>query len=78
MSTPLIIYSHPECELCELAAGMATLAQIDWIYQDIGKDIKLLRRYRNCIPVIRNQETGEELFWPFGDQDIRTLAASSS
>ena len=76
MNTPLIIYSHPECELCELAAGLATLAGVDWIYRDIGKDIELLRRYRNCIPVIRNQASKEELFWPFEEQDIRALAAS--
>ncbi len=78
MSTPLIIYSHQSCELCKMAAGLATMAEVDWIYQDIREDINLLRRYRNCIPVIRNQATGEELLWPFAEQDIRKLAAGSS
>ena len=73
MPAPLIIYSHPDCELCELAADLARVAGVDWIYQDIAKDIKLVRRYRNLIPVIRNQATGEELFWPFEEQDIRNL-----
>ena len=78
MSTPLIIYSHQNCELCEIAAGLATLAQVDWVYTDITKDINLLRRYRNCIPVMLNQTTGKELFWPFEEQDIRALAESPS
>ena len=78
MNTPLIIYSHSDCELCKKAAGMATLVEVDWIYEDIRKDIKLLRRYRNCIPVLRNQATGEELFWPFQEQDIIALAAGAS
>lgn len=76
MSKPLIIYSHPDCELCEMAAAQATLAQVDWIYQNIRTDIGLLRRYRNCIPVIQNQASQEELFWPFDQQAIRALAAA--
>ena len=78
MNTPLIIYSHQDCELCELAADLATRAKVDWVYQDIRKDINLLRRYRYSIPVIRNQATGIELCWPFEEQDIRGLAGASS
>ena len=77
MGTPLIIYSHQDCELCEIAAGLATTAGVDWAYQNIRTDIQLVRRYRNCIPVILNQATGEELFWPFEEQDIRALAAQT-
>ena len=78
MSTPLIIYSHSECELCETAAGLATQANVDWVYEDIRKDIELLRRYRNSIPVLLNPATGTELFWPFEQQDIVNLARSKS
>jgi len=78
MSTPLIIYSHSSCELCEQAADLATQAEVDWVYQDIRMDIDLLRRYRNCIPVLLNQATGEELFWPFEEQDIVALAENAA
>ena len=78
MSTPLIIYSHSNCELCEQAAALATRAAVDWVYEDIRLDIDLLRRYRNCIPVLLNQATGEELFWPFEEPDIIALAENAS
>jgi hypothetical protein len=77
MATPLIIYSHQDCELCEKAAGMVTMAGVDWLYQDITEDIDLLRRYRHSIPVLRNQETGKELFWPFEEQEILGLAGTT-
>ena len=77
MSRSLIIYSRQHCELCEIAAGMATVAGVDWIYQDITEDLQLLRRYRNIIPVIRNPDTDKELRWPFEEHHIRTLGGTS-
>ena len=49
MSTPLIIYSHSNCELCEIAASLATRAEVDWVYEDIRKDLEVLRNQLSLV-----------------------------
>lgn len=73
MSQSLILYTRAECELCEIAAEVATRAGAPWHYQDITTEIDLLRRYRTRIPVLAHPETGEELNWPFDEQAVLGL-----
>ena len=75
MSQSLILYTRPECELCERAAEVAAAAGADWTFRDISTDIELLRRYRVRIPVLADPETGREIGWPFDEAKVRELLA---
>ena len=63
----LILYSRPDCHLCEEAEDL--LNQIapaqDYEVVDIEDDIGLLDRYGVRVPVLRREPGGAELGWPF-------------
>ncbi len=75
-AVPLTLFRRPGCHLCELAtesllqAGVATVAEVelDW-------DGDLAERYGERIPVLRRDDTGAELDWPFDAAAIRALLA---
>jgi len=62
----LLLYSRPECHLCDVAAAMlADVApQAPFRKVDIERDINLLSRYSVSIPVLQRAD-GAELGWPF-------------
>jgi hypothetical protein len=71
---PLILYATSDCHLCEAAQQI--------IYQvlnvpvktiDIADDCKLLTAYSLRIPVLQRMDTGAEIDWPFGPEDVRRL-----
>jgi glutaredoxin len=78
MSQSLILYTRPECELCERAAEVAEAAGANWAFMDITSDIELLRRYRVRIPVLADPETGQEIGWPFDEAAVRELLGNRS
>ena len=67
----LLLYGTSACHLCELALQLVTaeVAQ-DWALQqvDIAASDALFERYALTIPVLRREDTGAELHWPF-DRD---------
>ncbi len=65
MSDALILYTRAHCELCETAAALAAAAGVAVDPVDIDRDVELLARYRNVIPVVRDPASGSELRWPF-------------
>ena len=71
----LVLYSRPDCHLCDEALALVTLTEplpeLDIV--DISTDGTLEARYGTRIPVIRLNRSGEELDWPFGPADIRQL-----
>jgi hypothetical protein len=62
----LTLIQRDQCHLCDLAweslaaAGVADFDPL-WIDDDIG----LQARYGERIPVLRREDTGAELDWPF-------------
>lgn len=75
----LILYGTAGCHLCEeaeallarevSAAGYA--APID--KQDIATCPELMERYGLSIPVLRDNDSGRELNWPFDAEDLRQI-----
>ena len=74
---PLTLIQRDNCHLCDLAwevlagAGVADFDPL-WIDQDIG----LEARYGTRVPVLRNEDNGEEIDWPFDAEAVRELAGS--
>ncbi len=69
----LLVYSKPECPLCEYAAveiqAAGLMEHIEGV--NIETDSELMTRYELRIPVIRNPQTGVELGWPFTAEELR-------
>jgi hypothetical protein len=72
----LTLYHTAGCHLCEEAEALilACLARPDCLERaDIAEDDALLARYGMAIPVLRDQATGREIYWPFGTPDIQGI-----
>jgi glutaredoxin len=72
----LLFYTREPCELCEKAYRLITeggLAERVRVV-NIDDDLELIQRYGDQVPVIRNDETGEKLTWPFTASQVRDLA----
>jgi glutaredoxin len=71
----LILYSRAECYLCDKAEALLAEGGFETGYEkvDIDSDIELLDRYKDQIPVLLNDETGEKLAWPFTASQVRDL-----
>lgn len=73
----LLFYTTAGCHLCEQAAEMlnelrATRAvEIEAI--DIADDYFLFELYGVRIPVVKSEESGEELGWPFDREQLASL-----
>ena len=68
----LLVYSKPDCPLCDYAAveiqAAGLMEYIEGV--NIESDSALMSRYGLRIPVIRNPETGTELAWPFTADEL--------
>jgi glutaredoxin len=69
----LILYQRDDCKLCDeaialLASARAPEFESVWIDDDAA----LEARYGERVPVLRDEDSGRELDWPF---DIETLRA---
>lgn len=70
--TQLTLYTRPDCHLCDLAQGLLVQLNLHALTElvDIEPDLKLIRRYGQHIPVLRDRH-GKELHWPFTTEDIK-------
>jgi len=78
MALQLILYSTSACHLCELAkdlVGPCLNAGVQLRELDISDDDELFSRYGVKIPVLRREDTGAELNWPFTAPEIERLLA---
>ena len=70
----LTLFQRDECPLCDaahtclLAAGVADFDPI-WIDGDLG----LEALYGDRVPVLRREDTGAELGWPFDEAQVRAF-----
>ncbi len=69
-----ILYSQPECHLCDEAEVFLRQAGLEEKYTkiDIETDLELLKQYGIYVPVLK-REDDQELFWPFDVEGIRTF-----
>lgn len=66
--TTLTLFGTSACHLCELCVALVTPVMSDRIVlqeADITDTPELLERYQLRIPVLRREDTGAELDWPF-------------
>jgi hypothetical protein len=72
----LTLIQRDHCHLCDLAweqlaaAGVADFDPL-WIDDDLG----LQAHYGERIPVLRREDTGAELDWPFAAESLRAFLA---
>lgn len=75
----LILYSTSGCHLCEEAQQLIyrtlgyTVPEVD-----VADDDELLQHYGVRIPVLQRTDTRVEIGWPFGADEVLTLANRSS
>lgn len=73
----LTLIQRDDCQLCDhawealAAAGVSDFDPL-WIDDDLG----LQARYGERIPVLRREDTGLELDWPFDAQAVRGFIAA--
>ena len=72
----LLFYTREPCELCEKALRLITEGGLSERVEvvNIDDDLELIQRYGDQVPVVRNDETGEKLTWPFTASQVRELA----
>jgi hypothetical protein len=73
----LLFYTTSQCHLCELAeallANTPMPAPIPVDAVDIAQSEELVARYGTRIPVLRRNDTGAELDWPFTRDQLLTF-----
>jgi len=69
----IILYTRPDCHLCELAAPMLENCGIPWYPVDIESDLELIRKYGVRIPVLYRPDIDRELFWPFITETVKAF-----
>ena len=72
----LLFYTTSQCHLCELAEALLVTPMPEPIpvdVVDIAQSEELVERYGTRIPVLRRNDTGEELNWPFTRDELLTF-----
>jgi hypothetical protein len=73
----LYFYTTSACHLCETASTLLaqTTTPINIITVDIADDDKLILQYGTRIPVLKREDTLEELGWPFNLNELKAYLA---
>lgn len=70
----LVFYTTDHCQLCDEAEQLLMQVPLEKPMPvdaiDIAQDAGLVDKYGERIPVLRRTDTGAELQWPFGTQDV--------
>ncbi len=70
----LILYTRDDCHLCDQAiALLATAGVPDFESVWIDGDVALEARYGERVPVLRDNDDGKELEWPFDGDAIKAF-----
>jgi hypothetical protein len=68
----LVLYQRDDCHLCDLAIDVLADARApDFSSVFIDNDNALEARYGERVPVLREEESGRELGWPFDEQAVQ-------
>ena len=74
----LILYQRDGCHLCDLALDVLAAAQapeFDTVFVD--DDEALEARYSLRVPVLRDDDRGAELDWPFDAERVRCFCVGA-
>lgn len=70
----LILFQRDECHLCDQAVLVLVQARAgDFEPCWIDADIELEQRYGLRVPVLRREDTGAELDWPFDAERVQAF-----
>jgi hypothetical protein len=69
-ASEVILYTRPDCHLCDLAAQMLEQCEVNWYRVDIESDLELIRKYGMHIPVLYRPDIDRELYWPFTAETV--------
>ena len=68
----LTLYQRDDCHLCDLALGLLAEVRVpEFESVFIDGDEALEQRYGIRVPVLRDEERGVELEWPFDVEKLR-------
>ena len=71
--TNLTLFQRDDCHLCDLALDVLARARVpEFVSVFIDDDDALEQTYGERVPVLRDEDGGRELGWPF---DVATLQA---
>ena len=71
----LQLYGTEFCHLCERAEELLKTIGIAAEYIDIAEDDALIENYGTRIPVLRREDNGAELGWPFDTEALQRFIA---
>ncbi len=69
-ASEVILYTRPDCHLCDLAAQMLEQCAVTWYRVDIESDLELIQKYGNHIPVLYRPDVDRDLYWPFTAETV--------
>ena len=72
----LILFQRDDCHLCDLALAVlaeANAPEFDSVFVD--DDAQLEARYGERVPVLRDEDSGEEIGWPFDAEAVTRFLA---
>ena len=71
----LTLYQRDDCHLCDLALDVLAQARApEFSSVFIDDDAELEARYGERVPVLRNEDSGCELNWPFDAEAVMRLS----
>lgn len=71
--TTLKLFGGPHCGLCEQALDLVSplvTASYSLHQVDVTTNLELKKQYGLKIPVLRREDTGAELHWPFDAEQL--------
>ena len=72
-ASEVILYTRPDCHLCELAAQMLEQCAVNWYSADIESDLELIQKYGSHIPVLYRPDVDKALYWPFSEETVKAF-----
>ena len=72
----LLLYTLVGCHLCEQVEDMLRDMNIAWRPLEIDTDPDLEEKYAISIPVLQRTDNGQELFYPFNQQQVLEFLAN--
>jgi len=69
----VVLYTRPDCHLCDVAAQMLEQCGVNWYRVDIETSLDLIRKYGAHVPVLYRPDVDRELFWPFTAETVEAF-----
>lgn len=70
----LVLYQRDDCPLCDHALSVLAAARApEFASVWIDDDAELEARYGARVPVLRDEDDGRELDWPFGVEALASF-----